>query len=533
MTGLEGIDPRPRRVRLSGTCRRNRAVGLLLAAVVATAIVHGTTLTISPPPWQDEIQIVDYGRTAMPFADLTYGVNWSAAGRPVQGPSYIACLIQEIAYQCAGGTMAGPRFSALAGASLAAVFMVAWLRAAGIGPWIAFACGCCFLWDPLFIQGYRGARVDGWCMAFMLAALWCVRRATAERGGRTWLVGAGALVALSGLAWPSAILLLPLLVHEIVIGCTAPTSGQACSSDPAVATRPGRMAVVGVSAAIVMTLLLLPMWVSIRNMVHDLSAGISHVSAHKTSRFLSNCLLLPTFFERSPLVPLVALTAAVVATHRSWFLPFLVAAAGVVATQPYTHRAIYLMPYFVYGVALFAHDVWQKRDGWPRKAALVPWIAALLMLWSGGVGLVARTLVAVWEKARRDPALVERLVDDITQGRKGRVLLGAWNLYYPFRSRGWDYWGPCDGRSPEEIARTLDYDLVIHEERDGVHPLDAELRTLGYVKRTVAVAVLGKDVRVVAKETQTFGPYVVYTHPNWDRKPIDAASSESEAMEVR
>lgn len=503
---------------------------LLVAAIVGSAAIHGLTLCISPPAWQDEIQILDYGRVAAPGGDLSFAATWSKANHPVQTIGYVGCLLQEMAYRAVGNSMAGPRLSSLLGASLAAVLLFGWLREAGVTAWIAAVTACTFLWDPVFVQGYRGARIDCWSIAFMLAALWCVRRSARSRVAAPWLVAAGPFVALSGLTWVSAILLVPLLVHEIV-------AGEAFAAAPDSATRDllrrgwqTRLATVALSTMVCFAVLLIPLWQEVREIIAAPSSFfVAGDRASRATSLLQRSVQLPLTFIRSPLFPAAAMAGAALVGLRSWFVAFAVAAAGVVITNPYVHRSVYLLPYFALAFALAA-DRLRARLATRRSALACLTLAAVLPLaGNAAISLGARTAVALLERQRRDPAIADRFVEALTAGRRGRVLLGSWSLYYPFRARGWSYWGPEDKRDTADIVRSLDYDLVVHDEPKGPHKLDAELLARGYVKRVFTVEVPGGSATGLAKETRGFGPYVVYAHPDWARGGA-AAPSRGDAV---
>ena len=129
------------------------------AVALLSCLAQLPTATISPPAWQDEVQIIDYGRTVIPGSDLSFGTTLTRVGRVVRPLEYVGCLIQEAAYRIASGSMIGPRVAALAGALCAAIALWAWLKEAGVEQWIAGALGCAFLWDPIFAQSYRGAQI--------------------------------------------------------------------------------------------------------------------------------------------------------------------------------------------------------------------------------------------------------------------------------------------------------------------------------------------------------------------------------------
>lgn len=487
----------------------------LAATLAMTVAVHCATLTISPRPWTDECQILDYGRTLYPDSDQSYAATWSVANKPVYPLAYVGCLIQETAYRMAGRSMAGPRLAAMLGAALAAVAMHLWLTAAGITPWIAFVATCSFLWDPLFVQGYRGARVDGWCIGFMLLALVFVRKSTAAERQWPFVLSIGACLAVSGLTWPSAILLVPLLLHEMYVAAGSASDAAATRSLAVTGFTAARFALVAGGAAMAcIAVLLLPFFDEIRGMVSDLASGVGSNTANQTTSMASKLCRLPPLFERTPWLPLAALLGVGWFGPRSWLVAFAAAAAGVALSRPYEHRAVYLIPYFVYGFAAAADRAWTARRTWRWTKIAVTCASVVLLVWSAGMSLVARTAVALRERETRDPRLLEHIVDEITQGERGTVLLGSWSLYYPFRARGWAFWGPGDARTLAEITESLDYDVVVHEERTGTHPLDRQLRQQGYSRRVVRAD--GGDPPAMSESG--FGPYVVYCHPSFPRR---------------
>lgn len=489
---------------------------VFLALLFLTCAIHAVTLTRSPPAWQDEIQDIDYGRVLSPGSDQSYGVTWSAEDRPVQLLCYIGCLIQETAYRAAEGAMAGPRISTLIGAVVAAVALRSWLLAAGISPWITLVAACGFLWDPLVVAGYRGARVDVWCMAFMLWALWCIRRSYQSQRRIPLLIVAGTLITVSGLTWVSAILLLPLVLFELHVSASVSRTmfGKRIHQLFPVGFV-GSTLVVGLSAAAAMLLLLLPYHGIIGTMLADLRSGVDRTVPHEQNELLAHVWAIPRLFLMSPWLPLIAFVGIAIHGPRSWFLPLTVSVCAVATTHAYGHRAVYLVPYFVYGFAIAADKVNRSsRSRTPFRNAAT-WLAVVVLIWAGSISLVSRTLNTLNDWARRDPAMVDRFINGLAGESNTRVLLDSWSLYYPIRSRGWRYWGPLDLRATSDVALSLHYDYVIHDESAGLHPLDGALRAAGYNRRVVSVYHgQSSGWRVLSNKTPGYGPYVVYTHPH-------------------
>ena len=517
-----GTTTRPATPSLSDDRRPSRLQRLFIVVVLLTCLAHAATLTRSPPAWQDEVQIIDYGRTLLPGSDQTYAVNWIAGNRPSLLPNAIGPLIQEAAYRMSSGTMIGPRLSSLLGAAVAACLLHGWLVAAGVSSWIAVATGLVFFWDPLFASSYRSVRVDSWCMAAMLASLWSVRVASRPGAGYGMLIAAGAFVAVGALVWPSAILFVPLLVHEIHL------SSRSASGDPE-ATPDGlrwrrflTRSLVVAAAAFFMMLLVAPFAGRLGEMFGDLSDGIARVRVTRHTPLLGRLWTLVATFFNCPPLPLAAIGGAILVGPRSWLVPLAAALVLAISSEPYAYRTVYTVPYFAYGFALAASAWLRVRPSRAVSRNPLVWLVAVMLLWSGGISLFIRTAVAVIEWEQRDPDSAVRFVDGLGGSAGTRVLLDSWSLYYAVRSRRWAYWGPYDRRRRGDIARSLDYDYVIHDESAGVHPLDGTLRKLGYRREVVHLGTGQSSVRpFLPGVTARYGPYVVYTRPD---TPVDGGS---------
>lgn len=488
-----------------------------ILSMAMTAGVSLLTLTISPPAWQDECQIIDYGRTTFFNPDRSYGLTIGRSGHALEHIIYVGCLIQELAYRCASGSIAGPRWSALIGALFASAALRNWLKATGASPWVATMLGCAFLWDPLIAQSYRGARVDCWCIGFMLTALVCVRRSATSAKSIFWLLAAGVLVALSGLTWATAILLIPLLVQELVL------SGERIDAPRDVhhrfirswRTTVNRILIVGLAALGATVLLLAPFHDRLYGMVRDLSDVVTTAVGSPVVRTGGQLSRLARQFILSPILPVSAVVGAILVGPRAWLVPLLIAACAAVTTGSSGARIFYLIPYLAYGWAAVANRMATSVPDMGKWRVAIPLVASLILLWSAGLTLVARTSVALAEAQRRSPTLADDFIAKLVGNRKGRVWLGSWSLYYPLRARGWKYWGPEDSRQSDDIAKNLDYDLVIYDEAQGPHRLDSALHANGYLRSVHTLPASGDGSSLFSRLTPGYGPYVVYTRPGW------------------
>ncbi|HEX9150603.1 MAG TPA: hypothetical protein VF842_00880 [Flavobacterium sp.] len=89
--------------------------------------------------------------------------------------TYIGPLIAETSFHLGGSSGIGPRIASLLGGLLASIFMMGWLMARRISPFMATCLSLAFLLDPLFNLSQRMGRSDSWVIALCLASCWVLR----------------------------------------------------------------------------------------------------------------------------------------------------------------------------------------------------------------------------------------------------------------------------------------------------------------------------------------------------------------------
>src|ERR1035438_7016965 len=82
---------------------------LFSSAVAVALTVHFATLSISPTIWQDEVQIIDFGRTSAFGGDPSWSVNWRSSNRPAIAISYLGPLLEESMFRFTAFSPVGPR----------------------------------------------------------------------------------------------------------------------------------------------------------------------------------------------------------------------------------------------------------------------------------------------------------------------------------------------------------------------------------------------------------------------------------------
>jgi hypothetical protein len=500
---------------------RHKPQWALLATVALVSVLLALpTLTLTPTIWQDEVQIVDYGRVSMPSSDVSYSMTWMLGGYPKLILTYLGPAIQELSYRAFGGPQ-GPRMSSIAGATFASFALLGWLLARGSSPWIALVCAVAFLWDPLFVEGYRGGRVDGWAIGFMLSAMWLLwisKSEVSNQGIRAtgglervphpaWpFLAAGLCVGIAGLIWISAALLVPLLIHELFAATNRGTR-RLLSRSAIVA-----FVSVGFAALASLILGLLPFASFVPGMLGGLSHSLAAGAGSGRGEIDLLGLLRP--FTRSPWLLLAALAAMVFTRQWSIIFSFVAAVFGVLLTEAYVHRAIYLIPYFLLAIASSCSALWTQSPPRPGLRMAVSATLVIALTWSGAMTLVARNALALKQRVQRDPhELLKLATSEIGKGDY-RVYMGTWQLYYAGRSLGWRQFRTPESNviSPSLLEHLGSMDFVVFREDDRKRPSDEVMSGLGFHSHVAETASSENNQEVSGRRVASgFTKYVIFS----------------------
>ena len=481
----------------------------------ATTVVTLATLRISPPIWQDEVQIVDYGRTAIQGSDRSWSINWSSEGRPMLILSYLACGLQELACCLTGNTEVGPRLASVVGALFAGTCALGWLLQRGCVPIAALGGAVLLLVDPVFAQSYRGARVDCWVFGFIFLTCWLIQRSTVdsrrEKRVNLLLILAGVPFALAGLCWPSAILLVPLVLSELMVAYQLRLTWNSF-----VGFIPG-LVTLGAATTMALLLFLAPVWSSVWSAVMDLSGSVSNVS--KTESILSSGYAIAASYRLSPWLLVLGIGGFFVQPNRLLGIAFLLAALGVSLTTVYIHRALYLLPYLLLSVvcliALLAQA--QRLLSIALKAGLLA--LACLVCWSSAVTLGARTWTAWSQRLARSPDRILEVGKAAIGARDVSVYTHCWEFYYAGRQLGWRQFrlfSLPEDQDSEVLSRLLSkMDFVILREGDPANrQIQHSMQQVGFTlsRRIQAGSQAGEDNRVSRSRlgASGFGEYLIY-----------------------
>ena len=492
--------------------RRAWLLWLFVACVSST--VHLMTLRISPPIWQDEVEVVELGRNTLPGGDRSWSTLWSPKGRPTRILNYVGPSLQELAYRLGGGSEIGPRLSTLVGALLAGTCLLGWLLSRGCRPLAALICASLLLLDPVFAQSWRGARVDCWVFGFIFMTCWLIWRASVQlsHGSRfnLSLVSAGACLSLGGFCWASAILLVPLVVHEVI------TAYRPWFTRERIAEIVPVLLILAGGTVVTSLLLLLPIWSSVGSSIGSTGAAVS--AASQRTSLLSAGSAIAQSLWLSPWVFGLGLLALFLSANRLLLVAFLVAALAVGMTNPYTHRALYLLPYLLLGLStVFALGTQRdkKRPVYVRTVLVAVW---LFIGWSAAVTLGARTWNAWRQREVRSPDRIMEVARATIGAQAAAVYTPYYEFYYAGRRLGWrqfrlfDY-GKWDyGILPAFLAQ-MQFAILRAGEADDAQ-LHAGLRQAGFVlaRRVQAGGAAGSHVGTIVNRIGAagFGEYLFF-----------------------
>ncbi|MFH1645525.1 MAG: hypothetical protein ABIB11_03800, partial [Candidatus Omnitrophota bacterium] len=421
--------------------RAKRLFIIWFFVLVCVTAAHLLSLDISPTINPDEAIIIDYGRQLIEPAD--WSVNWFiSANRPLFFLSYIGPLIQEAAFRVSGLSLFGPRIASLFGALLAASLLLLWFLARKIPKLSALMLASLFLIDPLFTSSYRGGRVDCWVMVLCFSACLFLRYAAFRlryNKPYSYLVAlAGCFGALSVFIWPSAIIILPLILYELFV----------FSRQLRLFAKGRRMIFLNLfifaSGGLLTTAVLL---FAVRaeigpalnglSVLTDSAVGYKSGLYYRLMRFLptrENVFLVAESFRLTPVLPLAVICAIIFCRKKLFILTFVIAYAFVVYTGSYWLRTLYLFPYF-FGLISAVYLPLKIRVPKIYRKGLRIGILLFLFIWAFGITLIIRPGIALSQKEERNPKLLLEVASSLIGPGPVKVLDATYrsDFYYAGR----------------------------------------------------------------------------------------------------
>jgi hypothetical protein len=470
--------------------------------------IHLITLTISPTIWQDEVQIIDYGRVFLnPNTD--WSVSWlTQSDSPSYSLSYLGCLLQETVYRLTHSPF-GPRLASLVGAILAATISLGWLLSRKTPKLIAFLTSLVFFIDPVFVSSYRGARVDSWAMAFCLASCWLLRNShkTIENNHRKSgliIIVSGSLAGISLFIWPSSIILIPLVFLE-VFDLTKCQKKEAIDRFNLIKLT--IYFLLGISLACVF--LSIPILDNIEFILSNLFKITKSDSALTNQGNTFNLYLLKVALLLNPFVLPITLIGVFFVRSSLLKVVVLFVFAFALATRPYSQRLIYLLPYFMVVVSNLSISNSTYDLNQSLRRYIKP-ILILLLAWSIVISMGYRSMIALSQVQGREPHLIEQMARD-SIGPGSYKVVAPYTFYYAGRSLGWKIRYPAPYLSTlmdTKLLSEVDFFIV---DRDSENKLHGDLNSAGFKKqKTVGGSIQGEQNKLFFGG-KPFGEYAVYS----------------------
>lgn len=482
-----------------------RVFWILLVVGIA---LHLVTLSYSPVPWQDEVQVVEIGQGGV--GEKTSGWNMCMTGneefdKQAWALYYLGGLGEELFYQMFGRF--GPRLFTLIGLFLATVLFHCYVRRRTKSEYWAAVLGVLFFAAPSLVQSVRGARVDVWtfvCLWSGLNLLYGIGDScTVKSRIRYGLAGASAVLAC--FFWASAVLLLPIYMWAFWENYRHPVRDWKKLSLSSATV---------VAFAVFATLILILPFCGRLEVTMELA---SWISAHNTNTRSSATVIHAVKVLCGEVVgfPYIFLFGiiGIVLSRRNWWLKIGVVAfiyiCVFVAARIYVFRMLYLLVYAFVGIILLVGCLSEKIRARNALALMMTLIACAVY----GRSVLLRNGIEFLARDGRDFHKIRAaLANEIAEGDK--VYAESYQIYYVARDLGWKLYRSVGGPDAKD-ALLDDVQHVITENRTpdyGVY-----MREHGFLKKKeVAVPFkpftdLEKRIISLAGRGASCGPYVIYS----------------------
>jgi hypothetical protein len=484
---------------------RDKFYTLAFVALIALVfLAHLATLSISPLPWIDEVQIIEMGRNGV----LDQLPSWSMivpdSGNCFWTAYYLGGLAQELAYRLTGSQF-GPRLLSLIGLIFASLLLSIVLQKKNVQARHAFAIAAVFLVDPVITQNVRGARVDIWtivCTLLSLLILSCIKDSTPKKDAFSFLA-VGAISVVQLFIWASSVLQLPIIIVE----CWNLAEERKWRIGILI-----RWAVFGLLGGLLAMFLVAIPFLDQWKLVMTHFQGLSQ---HNLSQpFVVNVVSLLRVMVKTPFIVIAGMFSMVACKrHSRYLLCVLLILAFVLSTRIYIHRFVHIVPYFVLAFGLLVGNECLV----PRfvKRCVVIW-AVVALLYGGVYSVLIRNFVESFAKDARQKEIIVETMRDEVGGSGTRVYNDAFQLYYVGRSIGWmqyrmgwgEWWKPGNA---EGILKKVDCFLGQDLAQDKVRMLEERgFRFEKTIELPANTGTVGEYIYARLKRQLCYGPFQLY-----------------------
>lgn len=468
-------------------------------------LTHCLTLSFSPLPWFDEVEIAEMVRDGIVHSPSEYGLHYYCLNEQMNGQSwalfYVGGWLQNLAYNIFGSL--GPRISSLLSLLLLTLSgtYYAWRRTSSV-KFSSFFSIMLFSF-PIVVQSVRAARVDVWAMALLFVVLALLERFRDREGRSNWGVPliCGGMAALSIFVWITAVFFVPIYMWAFI-----EYSGGWRKSV--------RTLFWGLVGGVFVSVVLLLPFLRCEGAFDNFYKVLTSVSgANQQSPDRWNALLIFIHYLFAfPFVSLVGGIALLLGRKNAWLkvgvLIYILLCVGVCASM-YVYRFIYFVPYAFVGLTVFF-----VSHAKVRKVMLC--LCFVLSVFCYVRGVIVRNGVEYLTKEGRSRETVQKTMEQHF-GHGASVYCMTRQLYYIGRSLHWRQFSFVEGlvANPQIIDTGL-FEWFIGEEQL-VSKLELEyLERHGYsfdckiVFTTDMISPFALKILRKLGRSLTYGPYVVY-----------------------
>ena len=457
---------------------RNTIVAIML---VLYGLIVLSTLSITPIAWEDEMQILSFGHQLI-HGDRLNSFAMLSETSSAKLFTYFGAVLSELAFKVIPGGF-GHRLLSTVGAILASIALYHLLKQISVSSALAVLAAGILLFDPVFAQGYRGGRVDSIAIFFaILSFILTIRSAGLVGNRRRIYIGLGGLfLMLSGLAWMSSALLIPLWLWCYVFFFERTNRSYGEIIKQVVLD----LLIVMVGGGI--ALALLHVWnpgyavESFADTLHYLGVRLS---GHSFFSFETIRSIVLAWKYSLPLLIFGVLSLVYLAIHerkgRLLLVFFFVVIWASIETTIYVHRAVYWLPYLIIGFAIAMQSLTSLHPSFSRIITLSLLSYAII------VTVIVRSAIAISEADERSYELVEDAAEAFIGSSHARVYVDSWEFYPAARTLGWSpirYWSdkpdnPFDAVDGQTVLSACEYAIFYVKDLTELH--QQALRKMGF-----------------------------------------------------
>lgn len=392
-----------------------------LICSVVVFLISLITIELTPIGWQDEVQIVEYGRLVSENTVEGWGMNLDN-DQQIPSTSILGSYGSYFAAKSFNYRLFGHRLYSLIGALLCSFFMLLLGLRLKTPASIAILVSLILLLDPLLVQGYRGGRIDVWAISFVLIAMYSFFP-TSGKLSKYRYIFSGALLGLSVFFWISAILLFPLVIWFFF--------RTKANEDPLLKSIFQNL--IGFFACVILIIAFN------YSFLKDALISFAYVPSNygldvpMSTYIYRYVILFGSSLRFSNLFFVTGLISIVLFRDIKFYFAFALFLFGVIFSGLYEHRIVYYVPYMCVSF-LFLFEKVQTAN--PNRLMKLTHTIFVIFVFHLTISLVLRNTQALLQYKQRSSGNYSIYFSAIGIEKGDYVLTDSWRSYFPLRQIG-------------------------------------------------------------------------------------------------